>query len=156
MFFSIRRGGKDRTKIIIGENSAQYAYSWIPISTHAEIDALQKLRSEFIRGKRRPFKMDLMVVRLSKTGKINNAEPCHHCMQQLKRASYVNIKNVYYSTENNGIVCKKFDDMIRSPTFFISSGYRKHIGMERIRVIEASIGTTVVIQCSQRLKITRE
>lgn len=131
MFFSLRPGGKNRHKIIVGENSPQYAYSWIPISTHAEIDALQKVKSEFLRGKRRALRLDLMVVRLSKTGILNNAEPCHHCLKQLQQASYVNIKNVYYSTSPNTIVCKKFEDMVNSPTRFISSGYRHRMGLPR-------------------------
>ena len=84
-----------------------------------------------MRGKRRVFKMDLMVVRFSKTGIINNAEPCLHCLRQLQRAKFVNIKNVYYSTGPDTIVCKRFDDMVNSPTQFISSGYRRRMGLPK-------------------------
>lgn len=92
-----------------------------------------------------------MVVRMSKTGIINNAEPCHHCMLQLKRATYVNIKNVYYSTKSGGIICKKFDDMVRTPTVFVSSGYRMRMGTTKVRVIEQ----TVILQCSHQTRQLR-
>ena len=91
-----------------------------------------------MRGKRRTFRMDLMVVRLSKTGILNNAEPCFHCLMQLQRATFVNIKNVYYSVGPDKIVCKKFKDMVNSPTKFISSGYRNRMGLPRARITEQS------------------
>lgn len=118
--------------MIIGMNSSEYAYSWIPISTHAEIDALQKLKNFYSRTKQRhSMKMNLLVVRISKTGKLNNACPCHHCMLQLIRANFVNIKNLYYSTSDGVIVCKKFNDMRDSPPTFISSGYRVRMGITK-------------------------
>jgi hypothetical protein len=130
LFFSIRNNGKTKTKTIIGENSPNYAYSWIPISKHAEIDALLKLKDIFSTGKRRrPIKMDLLVVRISKTGKLNNACPCYHCMRQLIQATFVNIKHLYYSTCDGSIVCRKFFDMVVSPPMFISSGYRVRMGL---------------------------
>lgn len=118
-----------RGKIIVGENSPVYAYSWIPIATHAEIDALQKLRVEYIKGNGRPLKMNLMVVRISKTGKLGTAEPCRHCMRQLEMAKYVKIKYVYYSVGEQ-ITCRKFTDMLQCPTQFISQGYRHRMKMD--------------------------
>ena len=129
MFFSVRSGSKTREKIIIGENSPRYAYCWIPISTHAEIDALQKLKNEYSSRKGRPFRMNLLVVRMSKTGLLNVAVPCQHCIKQLAAATFVNIKNVYYSNDEGHIQCQKFDDLVNSPYKFISSGYRNRMGM---------------------------
>lgn len=77
-----------------------------------------------------------MVVRLSKTGILNNAEPCFHCLMQLQRATFVNIKNVYYSVGPDKIVCKKFEVMVNSPTKFISSGYRNRMGLPRAGITE--------------------
>lgn len=112
---------------MIGENSPRFAYKCIPISTHAEIDALLKVKSEYAKTKQRnPMKMDLMVIRFSKTGIINNAEPCLHCIRQLAQATYVNIGKIYFSTSSSTIMCKKFTDMLRTPTTFISSGWRKY------------------------------
>lgn len=93
--------------------------------------------------------MDLMVVRMSKTGKISNAEPCYHCMQQLKRAAFVNIKNVYYSNDKSEITCKKFTELIDSPTTFISSGYRRHLGIGK-----ATHGTTCRTSTTQLIIIS--
>ena len=129
MFFSVRRGRKNNIKIITGKNSVRRQHTGIPISTHAEIDALQKLKFKNAH-KTHPIKMNLMVVRFSKTGVLGNAEPCFHCMKQLARAEFVNIKNVYYS-DSEKIVCKKFQDMVTSPTHFISSGYRNRMKITR-------------------------
>ena len=71
--------------------------------------------------------MDLMVVRISKTGIMSNATPCEHCMRQLNNAKYVKIKNVYYSANTGSIVCKKFTELMREPNKHVSSGYRMRI-----------------------------
>ena len=131
MFFSIKSSGNKREKIIVGINSARYVYSCVPISTHAEIDALQKLKSEYIRGKIKRMTMDLLVVRLSKTGMMSMSAPCQHCLKQLANAKYVNIKNVYYSKNKDEIVCERFDTLINSAEQFISSGYRFRMGKPR-------------------------
>ena len=131
MFFSIRPGGKNRTKIIFGENSPRYAYTGIPISTHAEIDTLQKIKNEFSQ-KKKILKGDLLVVKLSKTGLLSNASPCYHCLKQLSEARYVNIKNIYYSDSTGKIICQKLDVLVNSPNQFISSGYRHRMKLPRV------------------------
>lgn len=73
----------------------------------------------------------MMIVRLSKTGIVNNATPCFHCLKQLAEASYVRIKNVYYSVNFNQIVRRKFSDLVNSPTQFISSGYRHRMKISK-------------------------
>jgi len=75
--------------------------------------------------------MDLMVVRLSKTGVMNMAAPCQHCLKQLSEARYVSIKNVYYSKNSEEMVCKKFEELVNSDDKFISSGYRHRMGHPR-------------------------
>ncbi len=84
-----------------------------------------------MRGLRRPSKMDLLVIRLSKTGILSNSRPCYHCIKQLEQVRFVSIKNVYYSDSAGNIVCQKFDDLVMSPTQFISSGYRHRMGLPR-------------------------
>jgi hypothetical protein len=141
--------------MVIGENSARCAYSCIPISTHAEIDALLKLKSYYMRTKqKRPLRMNLLVVRITKTGKLNNAEPCHHCMLQLIRANFVNIQNLYYTNSSGTITCRKFTDVIDNPNTFISSGYRVRMGMstkvEKKRTQTYNVCVSITIKTRQR------
>lgn len=81
-------------------------------------------------NKRRPLKLDLMVIRISKCGAIGNARPCFHCMKQLDQAKFVNIRNVYYSNNTGNIVCCKFDDLLGDDTY-ISSGYKMRMGLSK-------------------------
>lgn len=127
MFFSrrngVRCGGININNIIIGENTEQFAYCWIPIGTHAEIDALFKMRYEFKRKKRFDH-MNLIVLRFSNIGKLCYARPCYHCIKQLTQVNFINIKNVYYSETSGHITCEKLANMLSSPRTRISSGYR--------------------------------
>jgi hypothetical protein len=113
----------------MGENSASYAYCWIPISTHAEIDALKKVRALYSRD-RRVLKLNLLVVRLTHTGHLGCAKPCYHCMKQLCEAKFVNIKNIYYSTADGEIACHKFSEFAETGDHYISSGYRHRMGLK--------------------------
>ena len=54
-------------------------------------------------------KFDLIVIRLSASGKLGNARPCFNCLNLMK---IVGIKRVYYSVKPDMIVCEKVRDMI--------------------------------------------
>lgn len=123
-------GNNKDPKILAGENSCRHVHPGIPISTHAEMSALHKLKNYVSsRGRRLPLKVDMMVIRISKTGIINNARPCKHCIMQLYKSHYINLKNVYYSDEFGNIKHEKFVDLIQKREQFISSGYR-HLNCE--------------------------
>lgn len=139
MFFSNGSIRKRKDKIIIGENSERYAYTCIPISTHAEIDALLKLKNEFMMTRKRIMHMDLMVIRFSKCGSIGPAIPCYHCLQQLNAASFVNINNVYYSTIHGTIECTKFFTLLNTQITYISSGYRHRMKIPDQRKIGSPV-----------------
>ena len=133
MFFSRKRGKRNNTKIL-GKSKAVYAYNNIPISTHAEIDALKKIKNEFSRtGKIQD--LDLLVIRISKHGYLSNSKPCYHCIKQLELAYYVKIKNVYYSETNGKIKHITFNNLVNSiytkEYTFISSGYRMRMNLQK-------------------------
>lgn len=65
-------------------------------------------------------KIDLIVIRVNKTGEICNARPCHNCLNMMKA---VGIRKVYYSTSSSEIVCENVKDMISIQT----SAIAKHI-----------------------------
>lgn len=120
-FFRMDSIGK--IDITIGESSNRPMHPSVPISTHAEIDALQKLKFEYIKKQKRLY-MNLLIVRISKSGLFGMSAPCYHCLCRLKEAKFVNIKDVYYCGENREIIRQKFSDMIPDKHGYVSSGYR--------------------------------
>ncbi len=91
-------------------------------SKHAEIDALNKIKS----WKNIPKQIDLFVVRFNKIGLLSESRPCLNCLQTLEK-SEINIKHVYYSTNSGIIVREKFKNMKISPLTYISSGVRNKL-----------------------------
>lgn len=87
-------------------------------TTHAEIDAFNKIRN----WKNVPKKLDLYVIRISKTGIIGDSRPCEHCLRRLM-ASRINIIDCYYSTKDKAIVKEKFKNMLGSDLTYVSSGF---------------------------------
>lgn len=65
-------------------------------------------------------KLDLVVVRVNKTGSQCNARPCHNCLDMMKA---VGIRKVYYSVSPDEIVCENVKDMISIQ----ASSVTKHI-----------------------------
>lgn len=130
MFFS-KINEKKHNTIITGSSSGRYAYKNIPISRHAEIDVLKKEKKNYSLTKKiRRF--NLIVIKVSKTGNISTARPCYHCIKQLESASFVRIKNIFYSNREGIIIKETFEQLIKSVydgTAVISSGYRMRMGL---------------------------
>lgn len=118
-----RRSTLNQRSIIIGENTDRRPYCWIPIGTHAEVSAINKMRQEFKKRKRFDTSC-LAVIRISKNGKLGYARPCYHCIKQLQQVRFMNIKEIYYSCSDGSIVREKFDGMLASHKTYISCGYR--------------------------------
>ena len=87
-------------------------------STHAEVDVIEKVKNY----KNLPKEVDLVVIRLSKTGELGESKPCFHCLDTMKK-SKINIKNVYYSTASKKIIKQSFTELIHSDSY-ISLGQR--------------------------------
>ena len=101
------------------------------MSRHAEIDVLKKEKKNYCLT-RKIRKFDLIVVKVSKTGNISTARPCYHCIKQLESASFVRIKNIFYSNKEGNIIKETFEQLIKSVydgTAIISSGYRMRMGL---------------------------
>ena len=73
-----------------------------------------------------PFgaKIDLLVIRLSKTGVLGPSRPCENCLKRLAKSKYP-VDKVYYSSDKDTIVREKFDDMFDSPLTAMSSADRR-------------------------------
>ncbi len=115
----------NKDKIIMGENSARKLGS-CPISTHAEMDVLRKLykTTQAPTGNKRIEKFDVLVIRISKTGKLGASRPCFHCINSMVNTSIVKIQNVYYSTNDGKIIKEKLDNMLDSDLTIVSTGWR--------------------------------
>jgi len=74
--------------------------------------------------KKRIIVVDLLVIRVSKTGKLGNSRPCKHCLLHLSQNKDVKVRNVYYSTRDTTIVREKFNTMLESDKTYVSSGFR--------------------------------
>lgn len=85
-------------------------------SIHAEHLALLKL----LRMKNKPKIFDLIVIRLSQNKILGNSKPCVHCLLRL-RDSGIDIRNIYYSVDENTICCEHIKNM---KTVHISCGNR--------------------------------
>ena len=120
--FYVKKG-----KIAMGENSERYRFNNIKIKMHAEIDALNNLHYLIHSGKMKKInikKMDLIVIRVTKTGKLGESAPCYHCTNELNKNSKIKINNLYYSKNDGTIKCIKFDEWYKNGTSHVSKGWR--------------------------------
>jgi deoxycytidylate deaminase len=103
---------------VTGLNSEDEYYPGCCYSTHAEMDAIQKLKRKN-RESNRIILVNILIIRISKTGILNCSKPCLNCLkhiQNLPRYGY-RVKYVYYSDENGNIVRRKLDDLIQTSTY---------------------------------------
>jgi hypothetical protein len=94
-------------------------------SIHAEDDGMNKLDrvNRFKRTLRSKDKVDVLVVRLSKSGVIGYSRPCRNCLIRLNKSSYP-INHIYYTDTTTTIVRERFTNMFRSHLTKMSSGDR--------------------------------
>lgn len=92
-------------------------------SFHAEYNAINKL----LHKPNKPKQVDLLVIRITKSGILGNSRPCKYCLEYLKNLSQIgiNIKNVYYSNEIGCINREGFIQMFTGKKQHVSSGYRR-------------------------------
>jgi hypothetical protein len=95
----------------------------VEVTVHAEAHALSKLDkiNTFRRNVKKHNKIDLLVVRMSKTGKIGYSRPCKDCLDKMSLSRY-NINNIYYTANDGLIKMEKFQFMMNSPLTCYSSG----------------------------------
>ncbi len=93
----------------MGENSNRKIWGQ-PVSTHAEMEVLRKLYKLNSKNKvNKSFKKcDILVIRLSPTGKLGQSRPCYHCLTSLAVCG-IKIRYIYYSTSFGTITREKFD-----------------------------------------------
>lgn len=108
----------------MGENSDKPLYSNNKIKTHAEMEALNKVKSLLKCQKIKKNKMNLLVLRINKKGELCESAPCYHCTKELANNNFVNIDKLYYSRSDETITCIKFSDWILNGTSHVSKGWK--------------------------------
>lgn len=97
-------------------------------TVHAEHDAIINLP---IRPRNlHPKKVDILIIRTSKTGCLGMSKPCAHCIMKMsdlapKRGYKIN--KVYYTTEDGYVTCDKLDKLIEDPDMHISKYYKSRM-----------------------------
>ena len=113
-------------KFAIGENSDRVRYGNNKLSTHAEIDALKKLDNLIrVRRCKKQNKMDLVVIRVNKSGNLCESAPCYHCTKELSESKVVSINKLYFSRYDGTITCIKFSDWLKNDNFHVSKGWKR-------------------------------
>ena len=111
-------------KAIIGENSDKPLYSNSKIKTHAEMDALNRAKGLLRCKKIKNNKMNLIVLRINKSGELCESAPCFHCTKELANNNFIQIDKLYYSRAGGIITCVKFDEWVSNGTSHVSKGWK--------------------------------
>jgi hypothetical protein len=85
------------------------------IKTHAEMDAIQKIKYYFKCKIIKNNRMDLIILRVNKYGQLCNSAPCYHCtrfLETTKTKKLITINRIYYSKNNGKIYNIKFNDWV--------------------------------------------
>lgn len=93
---------------------------------HAERDAISKLPC---RKDKKPKKINIVVIKTSKTGILGNSKPCFNCLLDMKDYAPLmgyRINWVYYSDENGRLKKSKLNDLICAPDLYLTSYYRNN------------------------------
>jgi cytidine deaminase len=99
-------------------------------TVHAECAAINKLPNRFNKATK---KINILVIRTTKTGKLSTSKPCYNCIMNMNndapRKGY-KIEWVYYSNEDGSISKEKLSTLSRG-NFHISSFYKYRARISR-------------------------
>lgn len=114
-------------KLVKGYNSMTASNSPLFLSLHAEISACKRLARIATKLKLRMSRADLIVLRVSRDGKMGSSRPCYHCIKQLDKYTRMlnfKLRYVYYSNSDGKIIREKFYDLLNSDVKHFSRGSR--------------------------------
>jgi hypothetical protein len=113
-----------------GENIRDHDTDFIP-GDHAEVNAVKKLKRR--KNTKKLVGIDVLVVRLNRSGKLSNSKPCRDCIEKLKilpqKVGYY-VNNIYYSDNNGDIIktnIKKLENGELHQTSFFNWCERGHV-----------------------------
>ena len=89
------------------------------------MDALNKVKGLLKCKKIKKTKMNLVVIRVNKTGNLCESAPCFHCTKELiANSDFVKIDKLYYSRSDGSITCIKFSDWVYCGASNVSKGWK--------------------------------
>lgn len=94
-------------------------------TSHAEDNAIRKLPS--LPRKRHLKKVDMLVIRTSKTGLLGSSKPCIHCLMLLQNKlpdKGYKLQNVYYSDQEGNICQSTLRGLFKDEHIHMSRYYR--------------------------------
>lgn len=108
-------------KLIVGYNKSDSRDHLSSI--HAEHNAMIKFvkLNKYRNLLNHRDKVDIVVIRLSKTGLLGYSRPCKNCIVRLMNCG-LSINNIYYTDINGSIMIEKFSTMFLSSLTKYSSG----------------------------------
>lgn len=94
-------------------------------TTHAEENAIRKL--PMLPRKKHLKKVDLLVIRTSKTGVLGSSKPCIHCLMllqtKLPEKGY-KVQNIYYTSQHGDIHEATLKSLLEEDNIHMSRYYR--------------------------------
>ncbi len=94
------------------------------VSTHAELDAFEKLKKGKYKLNKVKKSLNILVTRITRTGRFVESRPCYHCIKMMLNSD-IKIKYVYYSSYDGTIRRERLNKMLENPKTYISSGNRR-------------------------------
>jgi cytidine deaminase len=97
-------------------------------SIHAEHDGMLNLikLNKYKRFLKSHDMIDVVVIRISKCGKLGYSRPCKICIQRMmKFNNKIRINNVYYSDSDGTFKMEKLSSMYESPLTKLSAGDKR-------------------------------
>lgn len=108
-----------------GINSDKTKYGNMYVKTHAEMDALRKACNMLKCGRiKTKTRMNLIVLRINGYGNLSESAPCYHCTMELAKSKQIIINKLYFSTDEENIVCTKFSDWVKNPPLHVTKGWK--------------------------------
>jgi len=96
-------------------------------TTHAEVSAILNLPLR--ERNKRLYKINILVIRTSLSGKVGISKPCFRCILNMldlpKKRGYI-IKSVYYSNENGDIIESTPQQLLNNGNYHVSKYYRNN------------------------------
>jgi len=115
-------------QVSLGENSTREPRNGCCYTSHAEMEAVNKLPPIRLRGKKK--KIILIVIRINRFGNLMNSTPCFKCIQYLERlnkSSGYKIDKIYYSNAEGKVEIHKLSELINSEEKHISYAFRQKL-----------------------------
>lgn len=108
---------------VMGINNPSPRYNNNKISTHAEINVLQKLSRKMILYHKKKMVVNLYVIKIDKEGNLKNSKPCKHCCIEMSKNKKININKIFFSNEFGKIESHYFNSWYKENLNHISYGW---------------------------------